>query len=112
MKIVWTLILTGMTLLCGSPAWTLQEDAREISTRFGAFQAFADSSGIVYGDVRGFLRVLKRKGGGYEAVWKSESATIARTARAPVSAELVTRAAAKCVSALCQSRIVAATRPR
>ncbi|MCD6335901.1 MAG: VCBS repeat-containing protein [Candidatus Latescibacteria bacterium] len=73
MEIVWTLLLTGMALLSGDFAWASpEEDAQVLSTRFGAFQAFADSSGIVYGDDRGFLRVLERKEGGYEQVWKSE----------------------------------------
>lgn len=73
MKIVWTLLLAGMALLSGDSAWaSAEEDAQELSTRFGAFQVFADSSGIVYGDNQGFLRVLERKEGGYEEVWKSE----------------------------------------
>jgi len=80
MKIAWVLILTGAAILYGDPtlrgsghAWASpEEDAQVLSVRFGTFQAFSDSSGIVYGDDRGFLRVLERKRGGYEEVWKSE----------------------------------------
>ena len=81
MKIVWVLILIGVAIPYGDPTlrgsgrtWASpEEDMQGLSNRFGAFHAFADSSGIVYGDDRGFLRVLERKRGGYKEVWKSEA---------------------------------------
>jgi len=87
MKIAWMLILTGLVILYGGPtfrgsgrtlrgsgqAWaSLGEDAQILSNRFGGIQSFADDSGIVYGDDRGFLHVLERARGDYKEVWKSE----------------------------------------
>ncbi|MFH1007680.1 MAG: hypothetical protein V1800_09285 [Candidatus Latescibacterota bacterium] len=80
MKMARVLLLAGMALLSGGSilrgsglAWAVQMgEAQQLGTCFGAFQVFPDSSGIVYGDNRGFVRVLERKQGGYQEVWKSE----------------------------------------